>query len=659
MLLTFRMENLPNSDKHVQDTKFLNALAEAFRLQEAIINTTELCIASTTPEGVINSFNSAAEKLLGYSAHELIDKASLLIFFDLEQAINRAEAISTELKISSEPVFDALTAKARESGQIDRSEWVMIRKDGSRFPALVAMTALREDSGVQNGYVIIITDITNQKQIDERAAINEQKFRLLAENIPGTIYLCHNDGNYSMIYLNDRVSEITGYTADEFLSGAVNFTELFHPDDSKRVVSTVDEALNQRQSFHLKYRLRHRSGEWRWVDEVGVGVYSEDKLLMIEGFISDITTQMMAEEKLKKVADENLRVFNNPVNLNAVVGFDGYFKRLSDSWPQTLGWTKKELKSEPYIHFVHPDDVEATKEASSYIMAGNNLFTFENRYRCKDGSYRWLLWGSAYDLASNLIYSSAVDITERKKSEEALLQSKKTLEAIAVKLQEQNRQLDEFAHVISHNMRSPVNNIQALIGLLDENSAISDYKLIFDKLRNVSKNLSDTMKDLMDTIKVRTNINIDRVELRFKDVLDKVVQSLEGDLIMAEASVTFDFNEAPLVTYPKAYLESIFQNLLSNALKYHSPERKPVIHFTTKAVDGSVELRVSDNGLGIDLVKVGDKLFGLHRTFHEHSEARGVGLFLTRTQVQAMGGSIRAESTVGQGTTFIIRFGPE
>jgi signal transduction histidine kinase len=139
-------------------------------------------------------------------------------------------------------------------------------------------------------------------------------------------------------------------------------------------------------------------------------------------------------------------------------------------------------------------------------------------------------------------------------------------------------------------------------------------------------------------------------------MLDKVIQSLEGELIQSEATVTFDFNQVPTIGYSKTYLESIFQNLLTNAVKYRSPDRKPEIHVSSDIVDGKTELRVRDNGLGIDLQKFGHKLFGLHKTFHENKEARGVGLFLTKTQIEAMGGTVIAESEVNKGTTFIIRF---
>jgi signal transduction histidine kinase len=260
------------------------------------------------------------------------------------------------------------------------------------------------------------------------------------------------------------------------------------------------------------------------------------------------------------------------------------------------------------------------------------------------------------DVKEQFIFATAINITHRKKSEDELIRSKQNIEAIAVKLQEQNRQLDEFAHIISHNLRSPVGNIKALINLLDENSGLQDYKLIFLKLKNVSQNLSDTMNDLMETLKVKTQSDLEKTENRFKDVLDKVIQTLEGDLINAEASVTFDFNDVPVIHYPKAYLESIFQNLLSNALKYRSADRRAAIHFESRKSNNHIELRVTDNGQGIDLEKYGAQLFGLHRTFHTHEHARGVGLFLVKTQLESMGGSISANSVVGKGTTFVIKF---
>ena len=337
-----------------------------------------------------------------------------------------------------------------------------------------------------------------------------------------------------MIYLNNEVETLTGYPAIDFLSKKINFFELCHPDDLATITSTVEKAIATKEKYHLQYRLKHRSGEWRWVDEIGVGVYSTTELLMLEGYLSDITDQ--------------------------------------------------------------------------------------------------------------------------KKSEEKLLISKRNLEAAAQELQEQNYQLNEFAHIISHNLRSPVGNISALINLLSPTSKLEDYQLIFSKLKLTSISLQDTLNDLMETLRIKKEALTERTRLSFDETLTKVKNDLAGEVIQNNAEITSNFKEYQEIIYGKTYFESIFLNLLSNALKYRSPKRTPKIHFETKLVKDKVQLSVTDNGLGIDLEKYGHKLFGLRKTFHEHKEARGVGLFLTKTQIEAMGGKIWVESTVDKGTSFIIQF---
>lgn len=776
------MEKFPLSDHLQQEDKFLNALAEAYRLQEAIIAATELIIISTTPDGVVTSMNKAAEALLGYSAEEVIGKKKLTHFHDEQEVVEQARQLADGMEFPAHDGFEALVIKAQIQNSAHRREWTYVRKNGTRFPAMVSITALWDEKDNLLGYASIATDITEQRKADQKvresqehlqalvsslddivfeldqnarfthiwvkrdedlflprqliygrtltemfgeafakpfekgfkevlqtgktfnheyktlatgiekwfnARYNliyaqgkptnrvsvciqditarkkaelslrdsEERFRLLAANIPGTIYLCRNDERQSAIFLNENVKQLTGYTADEFVSGAITLASLFHEDDKPGVLAKMDKALQNKTSFNIQYRIHHRSGEIRWVDETGIGVYdAQGELQMIEGYLSDVTERVISEEEAKRIADENERIFNHSLGLSVVANFDGYFIRINPAWENLLGWTIREITSKKFMEFVHPDDVQKTKDAFEFILSGNQLTTFENRYLCKNGTYRWLLWTSAPDKNRGIVYASAVDITDRKKSEDDLLLSKKNVEVAALELEEQNRQLDEFAHIISHNLRSPVGNIRALINFIDDKSTMDDYRVIFEKISKVANNLNETMNELMETLKVKKNTEIERAEIRFKDILDKVVQSLEGELIQHGATVTFDFNQAPKLNYSKTYLESIFQNLLSNAVKYRSPERKPEIHVSTALVDGRVQLRFRDNGLGIDLAKYGDKLFGLHKTFHENKEARGVGLFLTKTQIEALGGSITAESEIGVGTVFIIQF---
>lgn len=634
-------------EKNVRENK-LRAQTADLRLTESLLNAAGFGIITTTREGIITSFNARAETLLGYSATEVIGKDTPLIFYEASDSIyGRAK---------KKKDTDRNTGQWWHDRSVASNECRLIRKNGSKFPARVMVTPIQDDGNQIIGYAGLISDVTDQTQLTERLRGSEEKFRLLSETVPGVVYLCKNDEVYSVIFINDYITTLTGYPKEDFYSGKVNIDSLFHPEDRSSIHQIVDRGIAERKPYKIRYRLRHTSGEWRWVDETGVGIYENDKLTMLEGFILDVTLQKESEEKLWKSVEENLRFFNSPVNLNAVTDPKANLIRISPSWTKILGWEQSELKSRPLFEFIHQDDLQQSQQAMADVTSSTDVITLENRVRCKDGSYRWMLWAVAADLQIGILYASAIDISARKKSEKNILESNTNLEAVTLQLQEQNRKLDEFAHIISHNLRAPISNIHALINLLDEKSEITDYQLIFDKLKKVSKNLGETMNELMDTLKAKTQQHVDVSEVRFKEVLDKVVQSLEGELIVAEASVTFDFNEASTINYSKPYLESIFQNLLTNAIKYRSPHRKPAIHFKSVIVRDHLELQVSDNGQGIDLEKFGSKLFGLHKTFHEHHEARGVGLFLVKTQIEALGGAIRVMSEVDKGTTFIIRF---
>src|SRR6187402_2950464 len=184
-----------------------------------------------------------------------------------------------------------------------------------------------------------------------------------------------------------------------------------------------------------------------------------------------------------------------------------------------------------------------------------------------------------------------IDIVEKKRYEEELQRSKTSLEVAALELREQNRQLDDFAHIISHNMRSPIGNINALIGLLNENSSKEEYQLILGKLYDVSKNLKETMNELMETIKVKKNKDVERADIHFQDVLEKVVQSLQGEIIQTGTKIQTDL-KAPSLHYSKTYLESIFQNLISNAIKYKAKDRAPEILISTEKNEEAIEMRV-------------------------------------------------------------------
>lgn len=243
----------------------------------------------------------------------------------------------------------------------------------------------------------------------------------------------------------------------------------------------------------------------------------------------------------------------------------------------------------------------------------------------------------------------ATDFTE-------VMKSRTEQEILSLQLQQKNQQLLNFAHITSHNLRSPVSNLNSLLWLYKESQTPEEKAILFEKFETVIHNLSETLNELVDALKIQEDTGKKRETLLFEDIFKKVKESMIGKIIETEAVVSYNFTKAPAIEYPRLYLESILQNLLSNSLKYRSPLRTPVIFAETLFENGILILRFKDNGLGIDMNRHSDKLFGLNKTFHRHEEAKGVGLFITKTQVEAMGGSITAESEIDKGTSFIIYF---
>ncbi len=236
-----------------------------------------------------------------------------------------------------------------------------------------------------------------------------------------------------------------------------------------------------------------------------------------------------------------------------------------------------------------------------------------------------------------------------------LVRYRQKQDELITELNIQNRQLDDFAHLTSHNIRSPAVNIFTLISFLNENSSLEEYRQIFSKLTRVSKNLNETLNELLDVLQVKKDVNIEREVLRFEDVFTKVKESMEGDIMLTQTEINSNF-QAEHIQYPKTYLESIFHNLLSNAIKYRSQERDPQIEVTTYQQNDKIVLEFTDNGLGIDMERYGSQVFGLRKIFHRNENAKGVGLFMTKTQIEALGGNISLKSEPDKGTTFTITF---
>lgn len=248
------------------------------------------------------------------------------------------------------------------------------------------------------------------------------------------------------------------------------------------------------------------------------------------------------------------------------------------------------------------------------------------------------------------------NITENKKKEEQLKNTIKEMEVLSDQLVYQNKVLQDFAYITSHNLRSPIANFKALLQIYEIFQDEEEKKAVFEKIKNSTESLNKTINELTDTISIKGSLKKELEVLSFQKELDDVKESLWIDVEESGATINADFSKAPSIVYPKIYLESIILNLLTNSMKYRSLERSLRIDVSTKMSDGKIILTWSDNGTGIDMERHGKQLFGLKHTFHDREDSRGIGLYITRNQIESVGGTISAESKKDEGCTFTITF---
>ncbi|MBY0426260.1 MAG: PAS domain-containing sensor histidine kinase [Cytophagales bacterium] len=248
------------------------------------------------------------------------------------------------------------------------------------------------------------------------------------------------------------------------------------------------------------------------------------------------------------------------------------------------------------------------------------------------------------------------DISNARERELTLEKNIRELEVLSDHLVYQNRLLQEFSYITSHNLRSPMSNLKILLQLYEEEKDPAEKEFLFSKLKLLSENLYNSVQDLTGTVSMKGKLMKELEDVDFEAILSEVLESLFADLDEANAKVTFDFRQAKSTYFPRLYMESILLNLMTNSIKYRSEDRDLEVFVSTRIIDGATHLFWKDNGSGINLEEYGHLVFGLKNTFHQNKDSRGIGLYITKNQIESMGGSIRVESQVGEGTTFIIQF---
>jgi len=337
-------------------------------------------------------------------------------------------------------------------------------------------------------------------------------------------------------------------------------------------------------------------------------------------------------------------------DLLCIAGFDGYWKKINPSVSRALGYSVEELTSRPISSFVHPDDRHMTDQSRQHVKTNNPLINFDNRYITKDGNIIWLSWTSMPVEKENLIYAIAKNITFKKKLEEERNQQ-------LTKLTTSYENLKQLSYSTSHDLRSPINNLMSLLSFLDD-SKIEDPEILkyLSLLQSSAETLSEILNNSVDILKQNEQLNIKIEELNLNHHLNSVLGLIQSILDCSDVKIEADFSEFEKVNFNKNYLESILLNLIINSIKYARAGIPPIISIFTKRFNKINQLIISDNGMGFDMEKVRDKVFGLNQKFHGNPDSKGVGLYLVYNHITSLGGKISLESRINEGSTFTITF---
>jgi len=342
--------------------------------------------------------------------------------------------------------------------------------------------------------------------------------------------------------------------------------------------------------------------------------------------------------------------FELSADLFCVAGYDGYFKKVNSAVSKTLGYTNDELFARPINEFVHPDDRDRTHIKREEIKHNNPLLNFENRYLTKSGEVVWLSWTSTPIDNEKRVFAIAKVITHKKKLEE-------DRNLLLSNLTKANHNLQQLTYTTSHDLRMPVSNLLSIFGMMDVSKIDDKETLEFIEMLKLSTiQLKETLDNYLDSLTEKNVLHKDVEELNVDDCLQGAIRSLRSLILDSKTVIDTNISAFSLVKFNRACLESVFLNLITNSIKYCDPYKTPVISIKAQITSGVKQIVFADKGVGFDMDKVKDKIFGLNQTFNSQTDSKGIGLYLVYNHVTSLGGKITVDSKPNEGATFTISF---
>jgi PAS domain S-box-containing protein len=655
------------------------ALLQAGALQNAIFNSANFSSIATDAKGVIQIFNVGAERMLGYAAIDVVDKITPADISDPQEVIARASALSVELATPITPGFEALVFKASR-GIEDIYELTYIRKDGSRFPAVVSVTALRDDLGGIIGYLLIGTDNTARKQAEEallqagalQAAIfHSANFSSIATDARGVIQIFNVGAErmlgYAAIDVVDKITPADISDPQEVIARAKALSlELATP------ITPGFEALVFKASRGIEdiYELTYiRKDGSRFPAVVSVTALRDD-LGGIIGYLligTDNTARKQVEAEQMQL-DQRLRdqqFYTRSLiesSIDALMATDprGIITDVNQQMEALTGCTRDELIGAPFKnYFTDPDRAES---GIKRVLSGSKVTDYELTARARDGKETVVSYNATtfHDRDRKLqgVFAAARDVTERKRFERTLQENNVELERARAAAEKANLAKSDFLSSMSHELRSPLNAILGFAQLINSDSPqpTPSQAASVDQILQAGWYLLALINEILDLAQIESGkLALSREPTSLAEVILECQTMIEPQGQKRGITMTFPEPDIPYyVDADRTRLKQVLINLLSNAIKYNRSHGEVKVDCTVINTPERIRVSVRDTGAGLPPDMLRQLFQPFNRLGQERSaeEGTGIGLVMSKRLVELMGGLIGVESTVGQGSVF-------
>ena len=425
---------------------------------------------------------------------------------------------------------------------------------------------------------------------------------------------------------------------------------------SRNTISlAVHKAMVDGVSWNEKLQIVTATGREIWVIAAGKALFKNGTFIGLIGTFQDVNEIVLADAKTKE-NEKLLRTLIDNLPLNVFIKDKESRKILANKSELKFCGLEQEsdIMGKDDFDFYDKVTAQSSREEDLYVMQTlKPILSKETINVKKDGTTTTFMTSKlpliGDDGKANGLVGISWDISDIKQKE-------KELRDLINVTSLQNKQLINFAHIVSHNLRSHTANFSMLLEFLLNEKDEEEKEKILGMLTEASDNLLETLDNLNEVVAISTNINLEKKPVCINDKIKSVEQNLAAFLKKNNAVIINEIPENLKVRVIPAYIDSILMNFITNAVKYKDPKRDPEIRLSVKQNNNYIILSIQDNGLGIDLKKYGEKLFGMYKTFHHNSDARGIGLYITKNQIEAMNGKVTVSSEVGKGSTFNIYF---